>query len=413
MGIDVRPAAPEDAEALLRTLFWAFGSHPSDDELHDDLSWIERDRLLGAHDGDRWVASAGAYSFELTVPGGAQVPVAGVTWVGVLPTHRRQGILRRMMEVQLDDVAARGEAVAVLTASEASIYGRFGYGLAARLAKVSVDTTGGLPMAAEPSAPGSLRLVADVEEQTALSQAVYDRVRRRRVGELSRPPAWWTMVAADRDDWRDGASARFCVVHEVDGEVDGFCWYRIKERWDEGRPRGEVVVVELAADDAEVEAAVLAYLAEIDLTTSVSVLGRPVDDPWALRLADSRRHRVHRVHDHLYVRILDVPAALVARRYEGAGALVLDVTDAFRPHGSGRYRLAVAEDGTATCEPVGDAVEPDVALDVSALGSLHLGDVAPSVLAAAGRLRPSSAAALRTADRIFPTATKPFCRTDF
>jgi predicted acetyltransferase len=415
MAIEVRGIVDDEAAAFTRAVFWAFSAQSTPEELEDELTIVEVDRLVAVVDGGRFVGTAGAYTFDLTVPGGAQIPVAGVTAVGVLATHRRQGVLRSMMAFQLDDVAARGEPVAVLTASESSIYGRFGYGAATRVAKVSVDTSGGLALLAEPAAGGRLRLV-DPDDHSTVSAPVYDRVRRHRSGELSRPPAWWTMLQRDREKWRDDASARFCVVHEDDaGTVDGYCWYRVKESGGDGVARGEVRIWDLAAESPEVEAALLGYLSSIDLTRSITTWTRPVDDPWPHRMVDRRRYRVQLVHDHLYVRLLDVPAALSARTYESPGSLTLAVDDAFRPADGGRFRLDVSDEGKATCERIGEVDDgpADVRLGAAALGSLYLGDVAPSTLAAAGRLVAADESSLRRADRILPTARKPYCISEF
>jgi predicted acetyltransferase len=417
MGIVVRGVGEDEVDGHTRAIFHAFGQHPTDEEVADEAGLVEVDRLLAAVDGGQVVGTAGAYSFEMTLPGGTTTPVAGVTSVGVLPTHRRRGVLRSMMAAQLDDVADRGEVVAVLTASEAGIYGRFGYGLATRLAKVDIDTRGGLDLVVEPRTGGSLRLVVDAEVHSALAAPVYDEVRHHRVGELSRSQAWWDLLQRDREKWRDGASARFCVVHEDDaGAVDGYCWYRVKQvDGGDAIGRNEVQIWDLAAVDPEVEAALLVYLAGIDLTRSITGWVRPVDDPWPLRITDVRRYRTQLVHDHLYVRVLDVPAALAARTYEAAGALLLAVDDRSRPAAGGRFRLEVDDDGTAICERVGDTARgrADVRLDAAALGSLYLGDVAPSVLAAAGRLVPGSPDALRLADRAFRTGRAPFCTMEF
>jgi predicted acetyltransferase len=417
MGIVIRGIGAAEADEFMRTCFNGFGAHATEEQVADELMLAEVDRLLVADDGGRMVGTAGAFSFGMTVPGGASVPVAGVTAVAVLPTHRRRGVLRQMMGFQLDDVAARGEAIAVLTASEAQIYGRFGYGQATRIVNVHIETRGGLPLRAEPRAGGSLRLVTDPAAHASTVADAYEATRRTRPGEISRTQAWWDHLQLDREKWRDDASARFCVVHEDDdGVVDGYCWYRVKGN--ETAPSGsrnEVKVWDLAATDPEVEAALLVYLSEIDLSTSITGWCRPVDDPWPLRIVDSRRYRLQRVTDHLYVRVLDVPTALATRTYEAAGSIVLAVDDRFRPSAGGRFRLDVAEDGSATCERVGDGTrgQADLRLDAAGLGSLFLGDVTPSVLAAAGRLAAASPEALRLADRIFPTARAPFCTMEF
>ena len=416
MAIEVRGIVEDEAETFMRSVFWAFHEGPTPEAMDDELTLAETDRQVAAVDGGQVVGTAGAYTFELTVPGGAQVPVAGVTVVGVLATHRRQGALRSMMAYQLDDVSARGEPVAVLLASEASIYGRFGYGVATRIAKVAVDTTGGLPLLSEPVAGGRLRLV-DPGEHSSIASPVYDRVRRHRIGELSRPDVWWTVLQRDREKWRDDASARFCVVHEDDaGTVDGYCWYRVKEgEHDDGVARSEVRIWDLAAETPEVEVALLQYLSSIDLTRSITTWTRPVDDPWPYRLVDRRRYKVKLVHDHLYVRVLDVPAALSARTYEAPGTLTLAVDDPFRPSAGGRFRLEVGDEGKAICERVGDDADgdADVRLGATALGSLYLGDVAPSLLATAGRLSATDDHALHLADRILPTLRKPYCISEF
>ena len=415
MGVLVRPIVPEEAESLSRLLFTAFGETATDEKVKDELEWAEVDRLLCAEDDGRLVGSAGAYTFEMTLPGGAGIPVAGVTWVGVLPTHRRQGVLTSMMQFQLDDIAERGEPVAILTASEAPIYGRFGYGLASRLWKVKINTQGGLPLLTPPAVGGRMRML-DVEEAKTVLPPLYDEVRRIRPGELSRPATWWLGHWRDPEHHRDDASHRFDVVHERgDGTIDGYVSYRIKQDWDFSVPRSEVRARDCIATDPEVQAALLAYLTEIDLTASITSWNRPVDDPFALRIADWRRYKVEAVHDHLWLRILDVPAALAARRYESGGSIVLAVDDAFRPALSGRYRLDVADDGSATCERLGDgdSGDADLTLGIAALGSLYLGDVSATQLSRAGRLTPGSDTALTAADRIFKTVVPPYCTMGF
>jgi predicted acetyltransferase len=417
VAIRVRGIDDAEAPALLRVLSTAFGEDVTAEVEEDALAWAEVDRLVAADDGGRLVGSAGAYTFRMTVPGGAAIPVAGVTWVGVLPTHRRRGVLTSMMRFQLDDVAARSESVAVLTASEASIYPQFGYGLASRLAKVRIDTTRGLPLVSEPASGGRLRMV-DSAEAEPHARRIHEQVQPLRVGELNRPDAWWAPFLRDRESSRNGGSARFWVLHEdAAGEVDGFAHYRIKEHWgdDDAVPRNEVMLHEAVAADPEVEAALLRFVAEVDLTAAVTSWHRPVDEAFRLRLADDRRYRVQLFHDHLFVRVLDVPAALAARRYEAGGTVVLGIDDAFRPSGSGRYRLDVADDGTATCERLGDLHDgdADVFLPVDALGSLYLGDVRVWQLAHAGRLRPSSPEALTAVERVFTASRAPYCTMNF
>jgi predicted acetyltransferase len=409
VDLDVRPVAPEQLPDFWRVLFTGFGSEATEPRVEEEIGYGVVDRAIAAFDGEQLVGTASAIGFELTLPGGALVPVAGVTSVAVSPTHRRRGALTAMMRHQLDDVAHRGEPIAVLTASEAQIYGRFGYGRATRIQRVTVSTRDGLPLRVPADRTGTIRFVHG-DDVIPAQAPVADAVRLQRSGELSRTPGWWDVRRFDREEWRDGASHRFDVVHERGGVIDGAMSYRIKSGREDGEPDSEVRISELFAVDPEVEVALLTFAAEIDLTARLTLTTRP-DHPLAYRLVDSRRYFVHHEFDHLYVRVLDVPRVLSARTYEGSGSLVLAVDDPFLPASGGSFRLVVADDGTAECEQVD--VEADLSLDASTLGSLVLGDVAPTVLAEAGRLVAASPAALRVADRLFPTAVAPYCTLDF
>jgi predicted acetyltransferase len=410
--VRVRGIEASELDAVIDVDTTAFGEQPTEEERQDERELAEVDRMLAAEEDGRIVGAAGAVTFDMTVPGGASVPAAGVSWVGVLPTHRRRGVLTSLMRRQLDDVAERGEPVAVLTASEAAIYGRFGYGLATRLARVQIDTARGLPLASPPTAAGRVRFV-DVDEAVPHAKRLVEEVRAQRNGEVTRPDYWWPVFVRDREKDRDGASARFWVVHESPGgDVDGLAHYRVKRVWGEqdAIARSEVQLEEVYAPDAEVEAALLVFLCELDLTASLTTWSRPVDDPFRLRLLDDRRYRVDLLHDHLYLRVLDVEAALSARSYEADDTVVLGVDDAFRPSTSGRYRLAGGK-----AEQVGDLHDgdADAFLAVDALGCLYLGDATARQLADAGRLRPSSDESLARVDRVFRTDRAPFCTMHF
>jgi predicted acetyltransferase len=310
-----------------------------------------------------------------------------------------------MMRYQLEQVVERGEPMAILTASEASIYGRFGYGVATHLRKVRIDTSGGLALRVPCRAEGTFRLL-DADEVVPTLAPLQDAMRRATTGDILRPPRWWDVHLRDRSEWRDGASHRFDVVHTTGGVVDGALSYRIKHVDRTQAPGWEVKLGQLLATDPEVEVALLQYASEIDLTASMTTWARPIDDWLPYRLVDSRRYRTELVFDHIYARVLDVERVLSARTYDGEGTLVLDVVDDFRPASGGTFRLA-----GGACERA-DGATPDLTLDASALGSLVLGDARPSVLAAAGRIAPASSDALRVADRLFPTAPAPFTALD-
>jgi len=410
---EIRPATAEEYADFIRTTFTAFGGAPTDEMIADNLINGELDRSLGALEGGRWVGAAGAFSFDMTLPGCTTAPVAGVTWVGVLPTHRRRGILTALMQRQLDDVVARGEPMAVLTASEALIYPRYGYGLASQYAGIEVDTRRAalhVPVRDD----GRLRLV-DKEGAAKIQPPLFDAYRRTRPGELSRNDRFWEVIFLDREHSRDGYSAHFHVVHETPvGEADGYARYRMKEEWDSSGPSSTVYVIEVVGADPEVEAALWRYLLELDLIRTLKAARRPLDDWLRWRLADSRAYKTTHIGDWLWVRPLDTAAALSARRYASEGTLVLEVADAFRPDGAaaGRFRLDGSPAG-ATCVRV-DAAGPDadLSLDVVALGAAYLGGVSFRSLAEAGRVH-ADAAALSRADALFASTPLPYCSTPF
>jgi predicted acetyltransferase len=413
MAFELRvPAEDEFLEFILPTMR-AFGNpEPNDEEIADQTAAWERDRSVGARDGGEWIGGTGAYSFDLTVPGGTTLPAAGVTMVGVASTHRRRGVLKQLMARQLDDVVARDEPLAILTASESSIYGRFGYGLAVSHAVLEIDATRSeFRAGTEPSPPGSMRLVSKADAAAPL-QAAYDRCRLLRAGSITRSPLYWELHLRDRERWRDGASALFVAIHEDgDGEPDGLATWRIKDHWtDSGLPRNAVLVNDLCGATAEVEAALWRLVLDIDLASKVVSDKRPVDDPIRWRLRDPRRAQTNVVSDWLWLRVLDVPRALEGRGYQVSGQLVIDVHDPFRPSTGGRFLLD-ADPKQVSCTRT-DA-EPDVVMEIDDLGAVYLGGVAPSTLAAAGRVKARSGEVLARADDLFATRPPPFCMTGF
>ena len=413
MAFELRVPAREEFAAFVLPTMRAFGvPEPNEEELDDQTLVWEPDRSVGALDDGEWIGGTGAYSFDLTLPGGTTLPAAGVTMVGVSATHRRRGVLRQLMERQLDDVVARSEPLAILTASESSIYGRFGYGLSVSHVVLEIDATrSAFRAGAEPSAPGRTRLLSRADAAGPL-QAAYERCRLLRAGAITRSPESWELRLRDRERWRDGASGMFIAIHEdTDGQPDGLATYRIKEHWtDSGLPRDKVVVEDLCGTTSEVEAVLWRLLLDVDLASTVVAFKRPVDDPIKWRLADPRRAQTNVVKDWLWLRVLDVPRALEGRGYEVTGQLVLDVHDPFRPSTGGRFLVDV-DPKSATCTRT-DA-EPDLALEIDDLGAIYLGGVAPSVLAAAGRIKARSAEVVARADDIFRTTPGPFSMTGF
>jgi len=409
-SVTIRSAEPGEERRVTAVDVAAFSARIPEAVLDATLPLFAADRMLVAEDGDDgFVGSAASFPFALTVPGGSVVRAGGVTAVGVLPTHRRRGVLRALMAAQLDDLAGRGEAVALLTASESGIYRRFGYGVATHAAEVEIDPAH-TALLAEPAAGGRVRLV-DGEAAVARLGAAHDAVAAVRPGTIGRDAAWWTAVLAEPESFVGGGSP-FALVHEDDhGAPDGYALYRATSRWDDdGLPAGTLHVGELVATTPEVEAELLARVCRVDLMDRIRVW-RPVDDWWRHRLVEPRQLRTRRIIDHLWARILDVPAALTARRYAWSGALVLDVVDPFRPAMSSRVRLEVGADGAARCAGTDEA--PDLVLDVADLGSIWLGGVPVGRLVAAGLVREMRPGAATAAEACFAWSPTPWCLSRF
>lgn len=363
----------------------------------------ELDRTVASYDGARIVATGTADSLQVTVPGGAAVPMAGITAIGTLPTHRRRGLLTQTMRRLLDDARGRGEPLAGLFASEAVIYGRFGFGCAAGGANLTIDTRRAT-FAASPALAGRMRLL-DEDEAREVLPPIYEQSRPLTPGMLSRSAARWDVAFHDPEHLRDGAGRQF-VVTDRDR---GYARYRIKEAEDPAGPACTLHVLELVATDDEALAGLWRYLLDVDLVVTVRASLRPVDDLLPLLLADPRQ-AVTRVVDSLWLRVLDVPAALAARTYAADGSLVLQVRDDFCAAVTGTYLLE-ARDGRGRCAPTGAA--PHLSVEARDLGAAYLGGIRPSQLARAGRVTEHRAGALAEADRMFLSSPAPWCPFEF
>ncbi|MEU6775674.1 GNAT family N-acetyltransferase [Streptomyces sp. NPDC046759] len=403
-GTELRVLRESDWDRWYDILYRAFGASTAPPEERElDKSLTEFDRSLAAWDGEEIVGTAGAFSFRMTVPGGTAVPAAGVTMVGVAATHRRRGVLTSMMRRLLDDARALGEPLAVLTASEPAIYGRFGFGAATFRTAAEIDTsrvTLSLPAGVEEV---RLRYAAPADVLDAC-EAVYAALVPLRPGMLVRQPGWERAGLLDPESERGGASALQCVVAERNGEVTGYVRFRTKIDWGAGGHDGTVRLKDLAALDPVTEAALWRFLFGIDLMTTLSVDTRPVDDAWQYMVSDIRRCRP-RQRDDAYVRLVDVDAALAARTYQAPVDVVLEVEDTFCPWNAGRRRLTGDAKG-ASCERTSDAA--DLSLSVRDLGAAYLGGATLLSLAAAGRVRELRPGALAEASVAFGSPVAPW-----
>lgn len=404
---EIRSATDGDRDVFVDTVHAAFGRFAETPVEGGGLWWsaLEMDRCLLAAAGGRPVGTAAAHSFELTLPGGALVPVSGVTAVGVLPSHRRQGVLSALMRHQLAELRARGEALSVLLASEAPIYGRFGHGPATYTARLTVPRHQGgfaVPRAGQVAAGvadggdgGSVEMLRRAECGEIL-EGVYDRYRRVQPGALSRPRRWWALRAGQPPL---SPAPRYVAVHRgADGEPDGYASYSIGEG-------NTLTVDETVAVDDVVFTALAGFVLGHDLVSRVVFKHVPAGHPLRWQFADFRAAEVSGDTDWLWVRLLDVPAALTARRWFVDGELVLDVEDPFLGERH-RYQLTV-RDGKAEC--VLTDREPDLSLDVRDLGSVYLGGTAPSTLVRAGHVRVHRAGVAPLADGLFRAERAPHC----
>lgn len=407
--MEIRTTTDKDLDVFVDTVHAAFGRFPETPVEGGGLWWsaLEMDRCLLALTADgRPVGTAATHSFELTLPGETLVPAPGVTAVGVLPSHRRQGVLSAMMQHQLTELRARGEFLSVLLASEAPIYGRFGYGPATYTAQLTVPRhkailarprareADGAPVAGPDN--GSVEVLRRSECAEILEE-VYDRYRRAQPGALSRPHRWWALRAGQPPI---SPAPRYIAVHsDAHGNPDGYASYSI------GEPDNTLTVDETIAAADAVFTALARFVLGHDLVSQVVFKHVPPQHPLRWQLADFRAGQVSGDMDWLWVRLLDVPRALTARGWFTDGELVLDVDDPFLGE-HGRYLLTV-RDGTAGCVPT--SREPDLSLDVSDLGSLYLGGTAPGTLVRAGHIRAHHPGAATLADALFRTDRSPHC----
>jgi predicted acetyltransferase len=391
---DITIAVPtaDEWDAIYRTISTAFNEEPDEAVAAIERLVFEPERSLVARRGGEIVGTAGIYTRGLSVPGAA-VPAAHVTLVAVDPMARRQGILTRFMQRQFADIRAAGESVAVLWASEGRIYQRFGYGLAVRRLSLEADTS---EVTVTAPVSGRLRLATPAEFRDDMVK-VYDEAYANHNGWSERTARHWDFRLADPDAWRRGASALRAVVHDGEHGVDGYALWRVKTGWSTVGADGEVRVIEQVSTTPASYAALWQFLLTVDLTRTTNVWACAVDEPLQYLVNEPRR-LASRLTDALWLRVIDVPAALTARRYAREIDIVLDVSDPLIEANTGRWRLTGGPDG-ARCAAT-DA-ESDLSCDVRALGSAYLGGAPLSSLAAAGLVREHRPGALAEAGTAF------------
>ena len=409
----IRPITPGEFDDFYRVAMHAFHGSPlsvGDREL--SLASLEFDRSLAAFDGQEVVGTAGVYTYQLSVPGHRTLPAAGVTWVSVLPSHRRRGVLSSLMRQQLDDVRDRGEPLAVLWASESVIYPRYGYGRSMWHTDFTLHRGEGT-LANAFLGDGGMRLrITSPEAALPELAKVYDAVLPSRPGFIARNETWWGRAIYDPADSRRGASPLHCLLAEDQSGPRGYALYSGQSQWDEASlPGGVLRVREMIADGPAAGAALWTDLLSRDLTTDFHVYKRPIDDPLLFQLADPRRARPL-LKDALWTRITDVPAALAGRGYSAPVDVVIEVRDGLIPANAGRWHLTAAGvAAAASCVPTTAAA--GVALDITELGAAYLGGTTLGAMAAAGLVTELRPGAVRELSAAMGWDLAPWCPVSF
>jgi predicted acetyltransferase len=401
-NIELRTPTDDDWAAMMHADGRAFGFTYDAQDREEVPTVIDLSRFRILCDGPDIVGIAGSYPFDVTLPGGSTVPMGGVTWVSVASTHRRRGLLRRLMDACHDDIDGRGEVLATLTASEGGIYERFGYGIASSMRQVRIPTQQAAIAEQHRVPPGSVRFMSDEEAADAVPK-LWDRARRQGAGEVTRSAAWHEFDRRRRARPDEGASAAFYLQH-----ADGYACYRVRTNWNLGLPSHDATLLELVASTPEAHVALWQTLLDTDLVGTITRSRMPLDDPLPYLLTNQRAVTTTALNDGIWVNVRDVPAAFGARTYGTDDELVVEV--AGDGPSAGRWRIA-GDDGGGTCRRVRS--RPHLVVPPATLGALLYGGVRASVLAAGRRLTAHDEHVVRRADAFFATSPLPNCQTPY
>jgi predicted acetyltransferase len=400
VAVEVRTVADDGEYAgALNGIWHYFGRRGRQVDVERFSPILPAERLHAAFLDGQIVGGAGAYDFETTVPGGAQVPTAGVMAVGVLPTHRRRGVLRELMRVQLHAAHERGEPIAMLYASEGAIYGRYGYGLASLAGDIALPKEHARLRARNPVA--EFRILDGDEEALEALPPIYDRAQRQYAGMFTRTPDWWRVRRFSHGISRGGGGEPVRVLATIDGEDVGYALYRLNFGAEHLTATTTLQVAEaIGATNAGLEE-IWRYLLEIDWVARIEGDCIPLDHPLFLWLQEPRRMLLT-VFEALWVRVLDVEAALAARALDGDGDVVLEISDDLCPWNARVWRV----DGGGASPTDDDA---DLRLTINELGAVYLSGFTFDQLARAGHVQELRDGAVERADRLFRTSRQPWC----
>jgi predicted acetyltransferase len=382
------------------------GSRLSDGEIINRRGVLEPPRTLAVFDQEELIATLAVHSLTMSVPG-SEVAVGGVNHVAVRADYRRRGLMTSMMMAALRDIQERGEAVSALWPSEAGIYGRFGYGLASRHASLLID---GQPGVAGLPSPGEIRLLPDASTaDTALLDRLYRSWSATRPGSIARSAERWRQRLLPQDDGRGRSTDVVCLLHR-DDEADGYALYTTRPQWSQGQlPKGTTVVLEVCAQTSSALAGLWNHLLSVDMMARTVAAMIPVDDPGIWTLRDPRQWQTQ-LTDNVWIRLIDVPAALRARTYSRDLDVVLDVQDDLLPGNARRYRLSGDATG-ASCDPT--TAPADLRLTAAQLGASYLGGTSLASFALTGGLEEKRRGALNEVATAMSAQLAPCCIDPF
>jgi predicted acetyltransferase len=397
-----------DRDAALRALLTVdesvFGEDFTDEEIASPaFGVVDDDRTFLAWDEDRPVGMSANFTLDVSVPGGT-VPTAGVTFIGVLPTHRRRGVMSAMLNRLHDDGLSRGEPIAALWAAEPTIYPRFGYGVASKMLRLSIPRSFG-SISDAPSDPSITLRMIDPADDFEPTGKIYDAVRAGRSGMPAIDERWHARHVWDPVSRREGSGRLHTVLAESEEGVRGFLRYSVKPDWTSAHSDGTLNIQRMMATDPAAYAALWRFAINFDLMSKVCWWNAPSDDPIQVWL-DQPRHATRQLEDQMYIRILDLPRALAARTYSADLDVVIEVSDRHMPSNAGRWRVTTGPRGALAETSTTDA---DLSLDIRTLGAAYLGGPAIEEHAAAGWVKENTAGSVAALSLAFRAATAPHC----
>jgi predicted acetyltransferase len=410
MTVEIRNCPPDRLLDLMRTSEIGFSEDLPDDLIARIQRVADPDRWIAAFDDERIVGTSGVFGVRMRVPGG-DIPTGGVTFVTVLPSHRRRGLMSGMMRLMIDDCHHRGEPLATLWAAEGAIYQRFGFGLATVSMNLEAESTS-VGFALDWPREGSFRLLP-AGEGRELVAPVYEAARSSRAGFMARTPDWWVGVLPLAEKDAKGGEARRLVVFETADGPEAYAVYKIKAEWNSRGPAATLTVEEAIGSTARGTREIWRYLFEVDLVRTLKTWRLPADHPLFSLAAEPRRLGTT-MGDGLWLRIVDVAAALEGRTYgidgHGSGKLIFELRDDYCPWNTGRWSLDVADGSGKASRTEAPA---DLSLAPNELASLFMGGFTATALAGSGKIEELRPGGLATADSLFPSALKPWCPQEF